>query len=629
MIPKETIEEIFEAAKIEEVIKDFLHDLKKKGVNYWACCPFHNEKTPSFSVSPIKGIYKCFGCGKGGNSINFLMEYDHCTYPEALKYLAKKYNIFIEEVKPTLEQKEFANKKESLFLINKFAHDFFQYSLNKDEGGLVALNYLKKRGFKKDVIEKFELGYSPKLKNSFTKHALESSYQKEYLKDAGLTSFNNNKDGVDIFRDRLIFPIHNYSGKVLGFGGRALNSNHKAKYLNSPENLIYQKSEVLYGLYFNKHDIAKNDNCFIVEGYTDVISMSQLGIQNVISASGTALSEKQIRLINRITRNITLLFDGDEAGQKASFKTIDLILAQGMNVQIVSFPKGEDPDSYTKKLNLTQFLTFLKENSIDFINYKINLLSKESLGNPVKKVAMIKNIAKSISIIPERLLRLEYCKISSNLIDVDESEMLKEIEIQLKKEAAREINIVSDTENIVKTKINISEKWEREILRILLRYGNHNLEFQNLTIKAYKYIFEELESDNIEFMNVLYREILLECKSLIMQTKEIDVQYFINHNNFTFQKIVIDLISNKYSMSNKWQENHKIFVENESSHLESTIEKAILSLKKSYVKNNILLINKKLKEEEEEEEITNLLTKLNSLNQVLLKINNSLSSNIK
>ncbi|HJM16280.1 MAG TPA: DNA primase, partial [Flavobacteriales bacterium] len=510
MIPKETIDLIFESCRVEEVVGSYLPDLKKKGTNYWACCPFHNEKTPSFSVSPTKGIYKCFGCGKGGNSVNFVMDHGGFTYPEALRELAKKYNIEIEEEELTPDQIDRENKRDGVFLISKYANNYFQKQLTEtEEGKLVGISYFKERGVSDEIIEKFQLGYSPKQKDALTKQALKDSYQKEFLEESGLSLFNE-KGSVDRFRERVIFPIHNYSGKVLGFGGRALDPKNKAKYLNSPENPIYHKSKVLYGLYFSKSSISKNDNCYIVEGYTDVISMHQAGFENVVSASGTALSSEQINLIGRLTKNITLLFDGDKAGIRASFITIELILQEGMNVKIVMFPEGEDPDSYSKKLNQEEFSEYLTKNAKDFIRYKTEILNKNSGNDPTKRVAYIKDIARSISKIPDRLLRHEYCKISSSLLDISEEDLLLEVSVFMKGKQ-NSINRLSPqksntatSEKKVEIKGSLLEKCESEILRLLFNYGDLTLEFEEDQIKVNEYIFEELEIDKIIFSNTFY-----------------------------------------------------------------------------------------------------------------------------
>ena len=480
MIPKNTIDEIFETVKIEEVISDFI-TLKKRGVNLLGLCPFHNEKTPSFTVSPTKGIYKCFGCGEGGNSVSFLMDKEHYSYPEALRYLARKYNIEIVEQAMTEEQAERASEKDSLYIISKFAKDFFTNELlESEEGKTIGLNYFKERGYSEEIIKKFELGYSPKSKDALSKKSIKNQYSKESLLKSGLSIEIDKKALIDRFRERVIFPIHSFSGRILGFGGRALNSNAKAKYQNSPESLIYNKSKILYGIFFAKNAISKNDNCFIVEGYTDVISLHQKGVENVVSASGTALSIDQVKLISRFTNNISILFDGDSAGIKASFRSVDLILKEGMNVKVIPFPENEDPDSFAKQ-NTSEYLkTFLEKNAIDFITYKTKILNAESEEDPIKRVAIIKEIIRSIALIPDYLTRTEYCKVCSKLLDVKESVLLRDIDQERKR-----INLSENVQRIEKEKPQKAEKnlkrkkYEEEIIRILLNYGDKEINFDN------------------------------------------------------------------------------------------------------------------------------------------------------
>ena len=632
MIPKETIDKIFEAALIEEVVKDFVHDLKKKGTGYWACCPFHNEKTPSFSVSPVKGIYKCFGCGKGGNSVSFVMDHDKISYPEALKYLANKYNIEIEEKELTSGQIDISKKKEGVFLVSTYANKFFQEQLwETEEGKLIALSYFKQRGFSEEVIKKFQLGYSPKQKDVFTKQALKDSYQKEFLEESGL-SFINEKGVVDRFRERVLFPIHNFSGKVLGFGGRSLDPKNKAKYLNSPENPIYHKSKVLYGFYFAKKSVSSKDNCFIVEGYTDVISLFQSGVENVVSASGTALSTEQINLIGRFSKNITILFDGDDAGLNASFKSIDLILSEGMNVQIVMFPEGEDPDSYAQKLSQEDFHYYLEKNATDFITFKSKILNEKSKGNPAKRVEMIKDIAKSISVIPDRLTRSEYNKISSGLLKIKEEELFQEInKIRnsskgkfVTQNTAEKTNIAKSNSAGIQKKPHQLEDWEKEILRLLFCYGDEILEFEDFDekVKVSDYIFLELEQDNIKFSNQFYSKILKEYQDLMSENGGVNIKFFTHHESGEYQSLAIDFVSHKYNLSENWERGHQIFTLSESDNLEKTISKAILSLKQSYLKKEILKVNEKLKNEETDPK--KLLLILTKLNKVLFQINKTL-----
>ena len=633
MIPKETIDQIFENCVIEEVVGSYLADLKKKGTNYWACCPFHNEKTPSFSVSPTKGIYKCFGCGKGGNSVNFVMEIGGLSYPEALKELASKYNIEIEEKELTPDQIDRENKRDGVYLISSFANTFFQEQLwDTKEGELIAQSYFKQRGFSEEISKKFQLGYSPKQKDALTKKALKKSYQKEFLEESGL-SFINEKSSSDRFRERVIFPIHNYSGKVLGFGGRSLDPKNKAKYLNSPENPIYHKSKVLYGLYFAKTEIGKKNNCYIVEGYTDVVSMHQSGIENVVSASGTALSTDQINLIGRLTKNITLLFDGDEAGLRASFKSIDLILKEGMNVKIIMFPEGEDPDSYSKKLSQEEYLNYLSDNEKDFIQYKTELLNKNSQNNPAKRVEDIKDIARSISVIPDRLLRSEYCKISSSLLDISEEDLLREVSIFLqgvKKQFIKNNynNNQNKTGEQVKTstiKISLLEECEKEILRLLFNYGNEILEFEEERIKVSEYIFDELHQDSIIFSNIFYKNIYKEYFQLTSEEKDLNINYFLQHEDSEIQQLAISFVSKKHEISSKWEDLHQIFTGDETKNLELTIEKSILSLKQAFIKSEIAKINALIKTEEDPS--IHLITKLTKLNKGLVIINKLLGRN--
>ena len=403
MISKNTIDRVFEAARVEEVLGDFVQ-LKKSGSNYKGLSPFSEERTPSFMVSPVKQIWKDFSSGKGGNVVAFLMEHEHFTYPEAIKYLARKYNIEIEETEQNDEQKQQADERESMYLVSEFAASFFQNSLLKTEiGKAIGLSYFKERGFTEETIKKFGLGYSPDEWDAFTSEAIRKGYKLEFLEKTGLSIVKEEKQ-FDRFKGRVMFPIQSMSGRVLGFGGRILSNDKKvAKYLNSPESEIYHKSKVLYGIYHAKQAIAKEDNCFLVEGYTDVIQFNQSGIENVVSSSGTALTPEQIRLINRLTRNITVLFDADPAGLRASIRGIDLILEQGMNVKICTFPEGEDPDSFARKHSEEEIREYLSENSKDFIAFKASLLMAEAKNDPVKKASLIRDIVSSISKIPDQI----------------------------------------------------------------------------------------------------------------------------------------------------------------------------------------------------------------------------------
>ena len=618
MIPKETIDEIFEAAKIEEVVADFV-TLKKRGANLLGLCPFHNEKTPSFTVSPSKGIYKCFGCGEGGNSVSFLMDKEHYTYPEALKYLAKKYNIEIIEQEMSEEQVERANEKDSLYIISKFANSFFTKNLwESDEGKKIGLNYFKERGYKEDIIKKFELGYSPQKKDIFTKAALQKLYSKEYILKSGLSIEVQNNELIDRFRERVIFPIHSFSGRILGFGGRALNPNAKAKYQNSPESAIYNKSKILYGIFFAKNSISKKDNCYIVEGYTDVISLNQRGVENVVSASGTALSVDQIKLINRFTNNITILFDGDTAGIKASFRSLDLILKEGMNVKVIPFPENEDPDSFAKQNSTENLQNFLENESVDFITYKTKILNADVENDPIKRVAIIKEIIRSIALIPDYLTRTEYCKVCSRLIDVKESILLRDIDQERKR-----INLSENSKQLKKEKPRKKSEnlkrinYEEEIIRILLNYGNEIISFGSENISICEFIFNELKADNIVFQNEPHNKIYLEIERLY-NSKNFNESYFISHIDNQISKFCINLISNKHSISENWANRHKIYTNVESQNLKKTAEKSVLMLKAQHLEEEIYSIQTKIKSNTAESKDIALLNNL-------IKIKNKIS----
>lgn len=423
MITQKTITEIFETAKIEEVVGDFVN-LRRRGVNMIGLCPFHNEKTPSFTVSPNKGIYKCFGCGKGGNSVNFVMEHEQFSYPDALRYLAKKYGIKIEEKQLSPEQDLERQRKDSLFIINDFAVNYYHDNLiNSDIGKSVGLSYFKQRGFREDTIKKFQLGFAFDKKDHLTLAMVNKGYNIDLLKTVGLTS----KYGRDFFRNRVQFPIHNLSGKVIGFGGRILvNDKKQPKYLNSPETEIYNKSRVLYGIYFAKKAIRQEDNCFLVEGYTDVISLNQAGIENVVSSSGTSLTVGQIQLIKRNTPNITILYDGDAAGIKAALRGLDLVLEQDMNVKVVLLPEGEDPDSFVQSVGTERFKQYVKEKAADFILFKTNLLIEETANDPIKRAELIKDIVGSIARIPDPIKRSVYVRECSGLMEISEQILVDE-----------------------------------------------------------------------------------------------------------------------------------------------------------------------------------------------------------
>lgn len=448
MISRSTIDRVFETARVEEVIGEFVQ-LKKAGSNFKGLSPFVDEKSPSFMVSPVKQIWKDFSTGKGGNAISFLMEHEHYTYPEAIKWLAKKYNIEIEETEQSSEEKAQMNERESMFLVSTYAKDYFHdIMLNSNKGKAIGLSYFKERGFRDDIIKTFELGYCLDEWDAFTKAALAKGYDLKYLASTGLTIVKENRQ-FDRFKGRVLFPIHSMSGRILGFGGRILTADKKAaKYLNSPESDIYHKSKILYGLFQAKKEIAKQDNCYLVEGYTDVISFHQSGIENVVASSGTALTSDQIRLVNRLTKNITVLFDGDAAGIRASIRGIDLILEQGMNVKVVQFPDGEDPDSFAKSHSNEELKKYLEDSAQDFINFKVSLLLKDSNNDPIKKAGVIRDIVMSISKIPDGIQREVYVQECARIMDISERVLFSEL-AQIIAKGVQEKNKVS-----MKAKLN-------------------------------------------------------------------------------------------------------------------------------------------------------------------------------
>ena len=599
MIPKDIIENIFETARIEEVVGDFV-TLKKRGANMLGVCPFHDEKTPSFTVSPAKGIYKCFGCGKGGNSVNFIMEHEQFSYPEALKYLAKKYHIEVPEIELTPQQLEKVNAKESLYVVNNFANEFFQKQLKTDEGLAIGLSYFKERGMTEETIQKFQLGYNPESWDALTKEALKSKYKKVYLEQSGLSIFKEDKS-YDRFRGRVIFPIHSLSGRVLGFGGRTLKTDKKiAKYVNTPESDIYHKSKILYGIYFAKSAIVKQDCCYLVEGYTDVISMYQSGVQNVVASSGTALSVDQIKLISRYTKNIHILFDGDAAGMKASFRGVDLILAEGMNVKVVLFPDGEDPDSYAKKVGSNELKEFIQNEAKDFLSFKTQLLKDETKNDPTKKAALIKEIVRSIAIIPDQITRAVFIKDCSKTLDISETILTQEV-VRVKKQdrisgQANELTLKKTVKAPPQKKVdfNKSNYQEWEIIRFLLCYGDKEIiffeEFEEISeagnnkIRTEKhpllvahFILEEI-SGEIQFDNSIYAEILNEYMSYINKDELPNSNHFVQHSNPAISQVATDVMSSRYELSENWKK-HGIYTSTEDLHLRLAVENAVYSLK--------------------------------------------------
>jgi len=617
LINPNTIQTIFETARVEEVVGDFI-TLKKRGVNYLGLCPFHNEKTPSFSVSPSKGIYKCFGCGKAGNAVGFIMEHEHYSYPEALRYIAKKYSIEIEEEEVTPEMQQQLDEKESMLGLNTFVTNYFAKNLfEKSEGKAVALSYLKEREFREATIQKFELGYAINQWEDYSKHALENGYKKDILSATGLSIAKDDKL-LDRFKGRVIFPIHNLTGRVIGFGGRILSSEKsKAKYLNSPESDIYNKSKVLYGIYFARNAIVKQDNCFLVEGYTDVISLHQSGIENVVSSSGTSLTVDQIKLISRYTPNITILYDGDPAGIKASFRGIDLILEQGMNVKIVLFPEGEDPDSYARNHSTAETEEFISNTAADFIKFKTGLLLDETANDPAGRAKLIKDIVHTISVIPDGITRSVYIKECSVLLDVAEQTLMNELNKLLRQKFSKHSNIPSDVyppEPIIDTKLKQIDidpldisYLENDLVRLLLLFGDSEVELktednETIEVAVSDFIIDDLKNDNLSFENKLFCKILEEFNYAKKEDRILNTAYFTNHQDQEISAKAIELISTQYELSENWEKN-KIFVKRETDDLYNLVLSTYMPYKSRIISKQLNEIMQRLKNTPDEASI--------------------------
>ena len=616
MITRSTIDRVFESARVEEVIGEFVQ-LKKAGSNFKGLSPFTDEKTPSFMVSPVKQIWKDFSTGKGGNAISFLMEHEHYTYPEAIKWLANKYNIEIEETEQTNEEKAQMNERESMFLVSNFAKDYFHnLMLNTNQGKAIGLSYFKERGFREETIKKFDLGYCLDEWDNFTKAALEKGYDLKYLESTGLTIVKENKQ-FDRFKGRVMFPIHSMSGRILGFGGRILTNDKKAaKYLNSPESDIYHKSKILYGIYQAKKEIAKQDNCFLVEGYTDVISFHQSGIENVVASSGTALTAEQIRLVNRLTKNITVLFDGDAAGIRASIRGIDLILEQGMNVKVVQFPDGEDPDSFAKSHSDSELAKYLEDSAQDFINFKVSLLIKDAKNDPVKKAGLIRDIVSSISKIPDSIQREVYIQECARIMEISEQVLFNEMAQLLSKSSSsntkknfekRQNLEVVKKQNIQLKEINQLSILEREIIKILLLYGNEEIDFveeivnvdeesgkeittyKKYTNKVSSEIYLHLQDDEIEFTNPIFQEIYNEVIHQFNLTDKLEIEKLVNHENKNIAQTVTSILMDeeKHQLSD-WEKKN-IFVTSALEVLQKAVNDSIFNLRR-------VLIAEKIKE---------------------------------
>jgi DNA primase len=610
LITKATIDTVFETARVEEVIGDFVN-LKRAGSNFKGLSPFSDERSPSFMVSPVKQIWKDFSSGKGGNVVAFLMEHEHFTYPEAIRYLAKKYNIEIEETEQSAEEKANTDVKESMYLVSEFAKNYFQNTLlNTEEGKAIGLSYFKERGFTPETIKKFALGYSPEIWDAFSKEALGKGYQLEFLESTGLTIVKDDKV-IDRFRGRVMFPIQSMSGRVLGFGGRILGNDKKAaKYLNSPESELYHKSKVLYGIFQAKQSIAKENNCYLVEGYTDVIQFNQSGIENVVASSGTALTPEQIRLINRLTKNITVLYDGDAAGLRASIRGIDLILEEGMNVRVCTFPEGEDPDSFAKKTSHDELIKYLEVNAKDFIQFKASLLMTEAKSDPIKKAELIRDMVMSISKIPDRIKREIYIQECSRIMDISEQVLLNTLAQLVQKDIAdhrkKQINedksgqtvfeVVKSSTTISSEKIDVLYELEKKIIEILLLYGNSQEEFEdeflekneegeiitikeNKEYKVYEKIYLSLQLDEVELANPKFKAIYNHIIDYFHQNETFQLEQYLMKLEPEFSQEVTDIlmIDEKHALHN-W-EGQNVIVKVKNQTIAQYVSETILTLR--------------------------------------------------
>ncbi len=657
MIKQSTIETVFETARVEEVIGDFVQ-LKRAGSNLKGLSPFADERTPSFMVSPVKQIWKDFSSGKGGNVVTFLMEHEHFTYPEAIKYLAKKYNIEIEETEQSSEEKELADEKESMYLVSEFANKYFQnVLLNTEEGKAIGLSYFKERGFTTETIKKFGLGYSPDVWDAFTKEALGKGYKLEFLDKTGLTIVKEEKQ-FDRFKGRVMFPIQSMSGRVLGFGGRILTNDKKAaKYLNSPESEIYHKSKILYGIYHAKQAIAKQNNCYLVEGYTDVIQFNQAGIENVVASSGTALTSEQINLVKRLTPNMTVLFDGDAAGLRASIRGIDLILEAGMNVKVCAFPDGEDPDSFAKKTPHDELVTYLEKNAKDFIQFKASLLMDEAQNDPIKKADLIRDMVVSISKISDTIKREVYIQECSRIMDISEDVLfntlaqldkreLSEANKKFKKERKEktfEVVRNEPTANLLSSE-EIASLLEQKIIEVLILYGNKEVEFEETflrvdedgkeqnytekrTVKVFEKIYMNLQEDEIEFSNPVFKNLVNQILSVYLQKGSFEQNEFLNQLDDVSEKIVIDILMNedKYELDG-WLEKKQVFVKakDDEQVLKALISETLISYREYLIQNLTKELVENSTKENAEISLEDIMQTINDYNKLKVSISNSI-----
>lgn len=656
LISKSTIDKVFETARVEEVIGDFVQ-LKKSGANFKALSPFTDERTPSFMVSPVKQIWKDFSSGKGGNAIAFLMEHEHYSYPEAIRYLARKYQIEIEETVQSDEQKKEADERESMFLVSEFARDYFKEQLwESSSGKAIGLSYFKERGFREETINKFDLGFNPDRWDALTGAALEKGYKLEFLEKTGLTIVKDEagvkKRQFDRFKGRVIFPIHSMSGRVLGFGGRSLKSDKKAaKYVNSPESLIYHKSNVLYGIYHAKQAIAKEDRCYLVEGYTDVIQLWQSGLENVVASSGTALTSQQIRLIKRLTQNITVLFDGDAAGLSAALRGIDLILEQGMNVRVCAFPEGEDPDSFARNHAFEDLVSYLEKESKDFIQFKATALMNKAGGDPIKKAETIRDIVGSIAKIPDRIKREVYIQECARIMEISEGVLFNTLaqlgKMQFGKPSGAS-RIPQEAFQVVKhedspEKVDIQYELERKIIEMLLLYGNENQEFEDLVLKendegdlvlepenmeakVYEKVFLDLQEDEIELTHSQFKNIYYRLIEYLNEHEEFSIHSFLGKLDQELIAAISTILmeEDKYNL-HQW-ERKNIYPKNKEAGIGQLVSETILTLRCYLIKKRISALQQDTEgrtngdNEETLEEIVNYLQLNKLLNKKLNRV---------
>jgi len=651
LITRETIDKVFETARVEEVIGDFVQ-LKRAGSNFKGLSPFSDERSPSFMVSPVKQIWKDFSSGKGGSVVTFLMEHEHFTYPEAIRYLAKKYNIEIEETEVSLEDKIEANEKESLYLVSEFAKTYFHDTLlNTEEGKAIGLSYFKERGFTNETIAKFGLGYSPETWDAFTKEALSKGYQLDYLEKVGLTIKREDGKHFDRFKGRVMFPIQSLSGRNLGFGGRILTNDKKAaKYLNSPESDIYHKSKVLYGIFHAKQAIAKQNNCYLVEGYTDVIQLHQAGIENVVASSGTALTPDQIRLINRLTKNITVLFDGDAAGLRASIRGIDLILEEGMNVKVCSFPDGDDPDSFARKNSYDDLVQYLENNAKDFIQFKASLLMNEANNDPIKKADLIRDMVVSISKIPDRIKREIYIQETARIMDISEQVLLNTLAQLVQKDITeagkkqkqeqKAFEVVKNEPQVSQERVNIIYELERKILEMLLLYGSQEADFDDYILKAneegemveeketntykvFQRIYLSLQEDEVELAHPTFKEIYSDLIQYYNQNEVFNVEHYLMQLSPEHSQVVTDiLMSEERELLHNWETKH-IYVKTKTQNVGQYVSETIISLRE-YLINKLIQDLMGSFQAEPETDLEELKTMINDYNKLKVSLTNKI-----